>query len=579
MPLKTVRDLVNYIGIFGNKVATQMKNENEDYQKFTFEEYQMNAKSIAAYFEREKKLGKEDMVAIYSENRPEWMMAYFGIVYNGLWAVPIDARLSEWEVKNLIFDCRADIIFTSQACYENLVNQPDLIKHLKEIIIFDLMFSGKKMPNDPKVKSFKEILETGRKLEPKMKTISVDEDDVASLIYTSGTTGNPKGVMLTHGNFAHQFNNLPKAVPLTFEDTLLSLLPLHHTFEFSVELTCFFVGLTITYAESFKANRMLANIKETNVTVLVAVPLIYEKIYEGIMRQLKSLPIGLKQFLIGLYYLVEGLNKITNKKAGKLIFKFLRNKANLSNIRFAVSGAAPLSTKVARGFETIGLTLLNGYGLTEAAPVVSVNRVDKKIKNQSVGLLVDYVEAKIDNPDELGNGELLVRGPNVMKGYYKKPKETKEVIDKNGWLHTGDIGRIDSEGYIYITGRKKNIIVTPSGKNVYPEEIEELLNESPFILESLVLGVPESEHSKGEYIYAYIVPDFEYFETYANINNVKVTDEFVEKIIAEHVRNVSSILPDYKKIRGWKIRKEEFPKTSTRKIKRYLYTGDDFLEM
>ncbi|MGC8764859.1 MAG: AMP-dependent synthetase/ligase [Brevinematia bacterium] len=578
MPLKTVRDLVNYIGIFGNKVATQMKNENEEYQKFTFEDYQTNAKIIATYFEKEKKLRKGDMVAIYSENRPEWMMAYFGIIYNGLWAVPLDARLSEWEVKNLILDCKADIIFTSLSGYENLINQPELLKHLKEIIIFDLMISGKRIPKDPKVKSFKEIIEIGRKLETKVKQNAVDEDDVASLIYTSGTTGNPKGVLLTHANFAHQFNNLPKAVPLTFEDTLLSLLPLHHTFEFSVELTCFFVGLTITYAESLKSNRMLANIKETHVTVLVAVPLIFEKIYEGIMRQLKSLPIGLKQFLLGLYYIVEGLNKITNKKAGKLIFKFLRNKANLSNIRFAVSGAAPLSTKVAKGFETIGLTLLNGYGLTEASPVVSVNRMDRKIKNQSVGIPVDEVEVKIDNPDELGNGELLVRGPNVMKGYYKKPKETKEVIDRNGWLHTGDIGKIDSEGYVYITGRKKNIIVTPSGKNVYPEEIEELLNESPFILESLVLGVPESEHSKGEYIYAYIVPDYEYFETYANINNVKITDEFVEKIIDEHVRNVSSTLADYKKIRDWKLRKEEFPKTSTRKIKRYLYTGDDFLE-
>jgi long-chain acyl-CoA synthetase len=283
--------------------------------------------------------------------------------------------------------------------------------------------------------------------------------------------------------------------------------------------------------------------------------------------------------MFGLYYLTEGLNEITNKKAGKLIFKFLRNKANLATIRFAISGAAPLSMKVAKGFETLGLTLLNGYGLTEASPVVSVNRMDRKIKNESVGIPVDQVEVMIDNPDEEGQGEVLVRGPNVMKGYYKRPQETKETIDKNGWLHTGDIGKIDSEGYLYITGRKKNIIVTPGGKNVYPEEIEEMINESPFILESLVLGTPVDKDSKGEYIYAYVVPDYEYFETYAAINNIKVDDEFIEKTIDEHIRNVSSKLPDYKKIRGWRLRREEFPKTSTKKINRYLYSGKDFLEI
>ncbi len=579
MPLKNIRDLVNYIGIFGNKTATCMKNEDDEYQYFTYEDYQMNAKAIAAYLEKENKLRKGDMVAIYSENRPEWMMAYFGIVYNGLWAVPLDARLSDWEVKNLLLDCKADIIFISQSLYENLTNQPDLLKHIKEIIIFDLMKSNKHKIKDPKVKSFKEIIDIGKKLEPKMKEEVIKDDDVASLIYTSGTTGNPKGVLLTHKNFAHQFLNLPNAVNFTIEDTLLSLLPLHHTFEFSIELTFMYVGASITYAESLKPNRMMANIKETNVTILIAVPLIFEKIYEGIMRQLRSLPIGLKQLLMGLYYLTEGLNLLTNKKAGKLIFGFLRRKANLSNIKFAISGAAPLNHKVAKGFDTLGITLLNGYGLTETSPVVSVNRLNKKIKNESVGLPVDFVEVKIDSPDELGNGELLVRGPNVMKGYYKRPKETKEVIDEEGWLRTGDIAKIDSEGYIYITGRKKNIIVTPSGKNVYPEEIEEMINESPFILESLVIGVPEGEHSKGEYIYCYVVPNYEYFETYGNINGIKITDEFVEKTIGEHIRKVSSNLVDYKKIRGWKISKEEFPKTSTKKIKRYLFTGKDFLEM
>ncbi len=577
MEIKTIQALVDYIGIFGDKVVSQMKDDTGEYRKFTFEDYQKNAKYIAAYFDKVKHMRRGHMVAIYSENRPEWLMAYLGIVAKGVWAVPLDARLSDLEVKNLIMDCKARIIFISKSLYENISGEPELMKFVNEFILFDDV--PHLIRSDKKIKFFSQIIDEGAKYVSKVKFNDVKENDIASLIYTSGTMGNPKGVLLSHKNFAHQFNYLCRAVPIGPTDTILSLLPLHHTFEFAVEMTVLYVGGTLTYAESLKPNKMLANIKETGVTIMIGVPLIFEKLYEGIMRQLRNLPIILKQLIMGLYYLTTGLNKFTNNNAGKSIFKFLRKKAFLDGVKFAVSGAAPLNYKVAKGFETLGLTLLNGYGLTEASPVVAVNRLDRKVKNESVGIPIELVEVRIDSEDIEGNGEILVRGPNVMRGYYKNPKATKEILDKNGWLYTGDIGKIDNEGYLYVTGRKKNIIVTAGGKNVYPEEIEEQLNNSPFVLESLIVGVPEAEHSKGENIYAYVVPNYEYFDTYGSINSIKITDELIEEMIDKHIKEVSSKLADYKKIRGWRIRRDEFEKTSTRKIKRYLFSGKDFLDM
>lgn len=573
--MKTIRELVNTIGIYGAKTAGQMKDSSGEYQKFSFYEYQNNAKHLAAYFERVKHLKKGEPIVIYSENRPEWMMAYFGIVYNGYWAVPLDARLSDLEVKNLIQDCSAKIMVLSSSQYETICNEPEILHQIHEFIVLD---NNKELAHEnKKIKLFHTVLDEGKAQVSKFKPNDLSEEDVASLIYTSGTTGNPKGVLLTHKNFSHQFINLPKAVPIGSEDTILSLLPLHHTFEFSVELTCFFTGASITYAESFKPNKMLANVRETGVTIMVGVPLIFEKIYEGIMRTVRNLPIVVKQLVMGLYYLTSGLNKVTNNQTGKATFKFLREKASLSSVLYVISGAAPLNYKVAKGFETLGITLVNGYGLTETSPVLSVNPPYGKIKNDTVGLLIPEVEVIIEQQDDIGNGEILARGPNIMKGYYKNKKTTDEVIDADGWLHTGDIGKLDSEGYLHITGRKKNIIVTPGGKNVYPEEIEELLTNSPFILEALVLGVAEAEHSKGEHIVALIVPNFEYFDTFGSLNALKITEEFINSTIDKHVRDVNQELADYKKIRNWQIRQEEFPKTSTRKIKRYLFTGKDFL--
>ncbi len=575
MEIKTMQEYLNYIGIYGNKTVSQMKGANDQYEKFSYDDLKRNAKLVSAYLERVKHIGKGGFAAIYSENRPEWMMTYFGIVFNGVWAVPLDARLTDREVKNLVLDCGVRVLFVSKACYDNLTAEPEVMSHIQEFIIFD---PTEEMLKNKKIKSFESIMEEGRKYE--IKPHPIKPQDVASLIYTSGTTGKPKGVLLTHANFASQANSLPLAVPLTSEDNQLSVLPLHHTFEFSVELAVMFKGGTITYAESLKANKMLANVAETGVSVMVGVPLLFEKIFEGIMRNIRALPFPTRQIVMLLFGIAGALSKPTDGKSGKKMMGMIRKKAHLDKVKFMISGAAPLSQKVADGFKTLGFNLLNGYGLTESSPVVSVNRLDKKIRNETVGMAIKDVEVSIASPDIEGNGEVLVRGPNIMMGYYRNKKATDEVIDKEGWLHTGDIGKLDTvngDVYLHITGRSKNIIVTKGGKNVYPEEIEEIINNCPSVLESLVIGVPESQDSKGENIYAFIVPNYEYFDTLASTQGFKNTEENIAKHIDKEVREANRQMRDYQKIQGFRIRREEFEKTSTKKIKRYLFSGKDYM--
>ncbi|OHD53641.1 MAG: hypothetical protein A2Y33_06885 [Spirochaetes bacterium GWF1_51_8] len=569
MEIRTMQEYVNYIGIYGGKSVCQMKGADQQYQKYSYDDLKRNAKLVSVYLERVKHLGKNGFAALYSENRPEWFMTYLGITYNGIWAVPLDARLTDREVKNLVLDCGVRVLFLSKACYDNLASEPDLMSHIQEFIVFD---PTEQMLKDKKIVSFEKVLEEGRKYE--LKDHPVKPEDVTSLIYTSGTTGKPKGVMLTNANFASQVNSLQHAVPLNTETVLLSVLPLHHTFEFSVELTVMFKGGTITYAESLKPKQMLANVAETKANVMIGVPLLFEKIYEGIMRNIRALAFPVRMIVMFMYGLA-GLFK-----SGKSLMRFIRKKANLDSVDFMISGAAPLSNKVATGFDTLGFSLLNGYGLTESSPVISVNRLEKKIRNETVGIPIRDVEVAIHIPDAEGHGEIIARGPNIMLGYYKNKKATDEVIDKEGWLHTGDIGMIDTfegETYLHITGRSKNIIVTRGGKNVYPEEIEENLNNCPSILEALVIGVPESSDNKGENIYAFIVPDYEYFNLLASTQGFKNTEDNIKKHIDKEVREVNRLMKDYQKIQGFRIRRDEFDKTSTKKIKRYLFSGKDFL--
>lgn len=547
---------------YSNKNIMQMK-VNGVYQSYTYGEFWERINYIAKALRRNIFLPSE-RGGIYSENRPEWGMAYFGIVRCGGIVVPLDAQLNCAELEYILNHSKTKVIFTSRKCLENVKEIFNNLKSLKKIVCFD------EVPEENHLKLFNTFLLIGQKAKFPIFHV-VRPNHVIEILYTSGTTGIAKGVMLTQSNIISDVEGMCQMHDFSEKDTFLSVLPIHHAFEGTAGfMTPIYNGASITYAESLRSKNIIDNIRETNVTLMLGVPLLYEKLYNGIKKAVKE-----EAFLVQILFhlginFVKFSRKLMNKKIGKEVFNNLREKAGLKSIRFFVSGGGPLRHDIAEAFDDFGLTVVQGYGLTETSPVLTVSTL-KYNNYYSVGLPVPGNEIKIDNPDKNNIGEIIVKGPIVMKGYYKNKKATKEVL-KKGWLYTGDEGHIDEQGFVYITGRKKNIIVTQGGKNVFPEEIEEKLNECEFILESMIYGLPVSERDKGEKVYAIIVPDYETIEIHGKRIGIHYdTEEKVEKLIKNEVNKVNVKLPIYKKITGFRIHQEELVKTSTKKIKRYLY--------
>jgi len=555
----------------GDKIYSKMY-DGERFISTSYYQLYQNSLRIAVYLQKNQELHKSDKIALMSENRPEWIMAYFGIVYNGLIAVPLDAMLSMDEVKNLIKRSETTVMLVSLSIFEKLKEDQEIIGLIKEFIIFD----GQKIMNS-EYSNIITLDEIYHQYDYKQLIKDyVEYNDLASLIFTSGTTGKPKGVMLSHGNLMHQVNSLWKAAELTEHDVILSVLPLHHTFQFSVEMTHLGVGGQMTYAESIKPNRLIEAIKITHVTVMIGIPTLYGKILDGINRNLKQLRFPLKQ-IISLFYMLSYIGyKITKThKIGESLFKSLRKKAGFNTVRFMISGAAPLSLTISEGYAILGFNLSNGYGLTEASPVISVGKPSGFIINKSLGNAIDGVSWKIIDAGDDSIGEICVKGENVMKGYYNDTDATNAIIMRDGWLKTGDMGYIRThkgQEYLYITGRYKNIIITGGGKNIYPEEIEEILNNHPYILESIIIGVPVSESDMSEIVCALISLNIPYFEA----EGINIDDPTIKDIIDAHVRQVNSKLQMYQMIRGYEIQKEELKKNSTRKIKRFIYSGKNY---
>ncbi len=554
----------------GESIYSKMYN-GERYVSTTYTTFYKNICAIAHYLQLTENLNKGDKVAIMSENRPEWMMMYFGVVYNGIIAVPCDAMLSPEEVKNIIKSSGVEIMGVSLSIYEKLITDTEIISLIKKWIIFDDNSSIKDKSNTI---SFKEILK--QTINTTFVKNELKRSDVASLIYTSGTTGTPKAIMLSNGNFMHQANNLWQSARLVEQDVILSVLPLHHTFQFSIELTVFAIGGSMTYADSIKPNRLIDAIKTTEVTIMIGIPTLYAKILDGIHRNLSQLKAPVKQIIQLLLKISELSYWLTKShKIGEKLFAFLRKKAGLNSVTYMISGAGPLSQDVAKAYAVLGFNLANGYGLTEASPVVSVGDPLGPIDNNSVGNAIGYVAWKILDPDFGGIGEICIKGESVMLGYYNDPEATAMAITNDGWLKTGDMGYIGTKNkreYLYITGRYKNIIVTGGGKNVYPEKLEELINVHPYILESIVIGVSASDSDMSETPCALIVLDLLKLEE----EKIDPTSVQVKETINTHLRSVNTKLQTYQRLRGYEIRQEELQKNTTRKIKRFEYKGNKF---
>jgi long-chain acyl-CoA synthetase len=394
-------------------------------------------------------------------------------------------------------------------------------------------------------------------------------DDLAAILYTSGTTGFSKGVMLTHGNLLSNIEQCLSVLELKREERFLSVLPIHHSFEatcgFLLPLTC---GASITFASSLRSKDLLEDLKDTQPTAFLVVPLLLEKLYQGFLRNLKKAPKGRRLLFYALRTLASIADPLAKGQASKRLLHRVREKMGLGKLRHLICGGAPLPRWLSREYERLGFPLLQGYGITEAAPVLSVNR-HGRCRNESTGPPLPWVEVRIKNPDSDGIGEIVVKGPNVMKGYYKNEEATHEVL-KNGWFSTGDLGRMDNDGFLYVTGRKKSLIVTKGGKNISPEEIEEKLLQSPFVKETLVLARIHPR-TKNEEIHAIIYPDLEALDEYALEKGVVLDDRKLQNLFEELLSRVNGLLAEYKKIRHFSLRGEEFPKTTTQKIKRYLF--------
>jgi len=546
---KTFRDLVDKLKERGDKPVL-MERRGGNFQKVTYAELHRNAKAISEYLHR-LVINKGYRVAILSHSRLEWGQVYLGAVYGGRTVIPLDPQLNEEEIGNLMRVSEAKVLFTTEKFI------PSIKKHFPNMPIFTLDDSGET--------KFSEILMRGMDfLEEGETQVDVSPDDIASIIFTSGTTGISKGVVLSHYNFLSDAILAEELLNLQEEDIFLSVLPIHHTFEFTADFLDPIVrGNTIVYARSLKSKELLEDLKDSKATMLLGVPLLFEKLYTGIMKKLK-MESALKRFLIN-YGMKKGkrdAHRNNNVPVRNFVTNMLLEKAGLSSLRVMIAGGAALRPDVEEGIRTMGIGIVQGYGLSEASPIVTINPPDRP-KVGSIGLPIPGIEVKIFEPDREGIGEIIVRGPIVMKGYYRNIEETRKTI-VDGWLHTGDMGYKDNDGYFYITGRKKSLIVTPGGKNVFPEEIEYKLVSQDLISEALVYGV-YNEEKQGEEIKAVIYPEYE------NIDCPEENTECYENMIKEVVREINDGSPNYKRITHVEIRRDEFIKTTTRKIKRYMY--------
>ena len=563
--------------------------QDENWEHISYSDMN-NAVCITASGLMEIGIGVDSKVAIMSENRPEWIVCYLAIVSTGAVTVPIDAQLGEIETEHIINNSEAETIICSTRWYEIISRIMSNLTNLSKVIIFDRNIT---VLHDHKGRGDgQDVVNNGRKTNRQKEFLSYDElrgrggrrfkqgelmfpekniTDLASIIYTSGTTGTPKGVMLTHKNFISNVEAVsPYIIDITSEDNILLLLPLHHSFPFTICMVLpFYHGASINFVDLLSRDRMRL-IMECQPTLMVGVPLLYSKIYRGIMRQIEASTI--KSILF-------------NYGGRKLIGRALKKKLG-GNLRYMISGAAPMEPSVIEGFEGLGISFLEGYGITETSPVASAN-IPGAIKIGSVGPALEGVEVKIVNPDSEGIGEIIIKGDNVMQGYYKSPEQTAAVL-KDGWYYSGDLGRMDEDGYIFITGRAKDMIVTRGGKNVYPDIVESQINKSRFIAESIVLGY-RTEGRVGEDVGVLISPDYETLIEHAqkeditlkeqvDINNLTedAKDELIETLrplLESEVRNSMEKLASYQRVSRIAVERDEFIKTSTRKIKRFLYKG------
>jgi len=558
-PIKNLKEMLNSsVEIYGEKPAFLAKRKgNENYQPITYRQFKSDVDSLGTALINLGLKGKK--IALIGENRYEWAVSYLATVNGTGIIVPLDKELPQNEIENLLVRSNAAAVIFSGSKSEEISNIMNKVDFVEFYVNMDLE------TDQDNVLSFNTLVQKGNILlnsgDPGFLDAQIDEESMTSLLFTSGTTEKSKAVMLSHRNISSNLMAMCSMLYISDKDIFLSILPIHHTYECTCGFLCqIYRGSTIAYCEGLR--HILKNLQESKATVMNGVPLIFEAMYKRIWEQASKKP-GMSKKLKTAVKISNLLRKFGINITRKVFAPIHENFGG--HMRMFISGAAGIDPLVAKGFRDFGIHFVQGYGLTECSPIVTLNR-SMDFKDDAAGLPLPNLEVIIDNPNSEGVGEIIVKGPSVMLGYYEDTLATEQAFE-GGWFHTGDMGYMDNDGFIHITGRKKNVIVTKNGKNIYPEEIETLLNRSSYIKESLVYG-KDDEVFGDVVVSAVIVPDLEKMQQ--DFPDKEMTQKEVYDLIQKEVKSVNKDLVIYKYIKDFKLREDEFAKTTTKKIKRYM---------
>ena len=543
-------------------------NPKGNFTEITYKEFANDVIALGTALTKKYNL-KNERVVIIGENTYNWYVSYMAMLCGVGIAVPVDKELPINEIENVIKRSKATAVIYSTKKADVIKKVEDKLPQVKYFIQMNSedKLVGREVGFNTIVEQGKEMVASG---DSSFTKIEIDPEEFKVLIFTSGTTSNSKGVMLCNRNLAQNINAVNPYVKIHEADRFFSVLPLHHTYESTIGfLLPVARGSSIAVCQGLKY--IVPNLKETKTTALLAVPLLIENLYKKINQTIDK---------SGKTAMVNSMMQITNalKNVGvdikKTVFKEIYENLG-GKLRFVVSAAAPIDPKVGKWMQDLGIIFLQGYGLTETAPIAALTpQYDTRVG--SAGKAVTCAELKIDNPNEKGEGEVLIKSETLMLGYYEDKKATDEVIEVdeegNRWFHSGDVGYLDKDGFLYITGRIKNVIVTQNGKNIYPEEIELMLGNIPEIKECMVYG-KEVEGEKELIITAKVIPNLE--EIQKEHKGEELTDEQIHDIIWEKIKEVNHKLTSYKAIKKLEIKKDEFAKTTTMKIKRYVEINKD----
>ena len=538
------RELVERYKNFEENIAFKYKQKG----KIVNVTYKQFVEDIRALGTAILNLDDVERIAVIGNNRYEWCVSYLATTTAGKVVVPLDKALTDNEIIRLIKRSGAQAVIYDEK-YQNAISKCDLGY---AICMDDLIQEG--------VTRYRHLLGQGydllKRKEDSYDHVTIDNDKMAVMLFTSGTTAEPKAVMLSQNNICSQVAAITDHVKLYETDTLLSFLPIHHTFECTITfLYGTYNGTTIAFCEGLKY--IAQNLKDYEVTVFVAVPLVLETMFKKINKGIAD---------SGKKDLIDKMKKISNLllklhiDVRKKLFKPVLKQFD-EHLRVVLYGAASMDKSTILGYNELGIDLVQGYGLTESSPVITTE-TDKQKRPGSVGLPLENIEVKIENPNEEGIGELLAKGPNIMLGYYENDTATKETINEDGWLHTGDYAYIDKDGFVYITGRKSDVIVLRNGKNIYPQEIEFMINKLPYVEESIIYSRNKSK--TDTVLCAKIVYNKE------NIIEKFGKQKDYKTLVWKDIKEMNQELPTYKHIKEIVVTDEPLEKTTTQKVKRFV---------